>query len=409
MRYVINTHQHDDHAGGDFKMLPIAEVIAHKNVRANLADIKRPYYEDTPGTPIGLPRITFSNELAVHVGGKEVSAHYFGRGHTSGDAVIYFPEVKVIHTGDLFLAIRGGGRGAPPARPRPPGVPIYVDYVQGGSFLDWSKTMDEMLKLDFDTVIPGHGPVSTRADVVKFKSDLETMRTRLTGLIKEGKSKSELAKILEDDYGWRSTGCPPSPPTPGLPAVPATGRADQGARTMRSVMWALLLALAAAMPVAAQQATLTPQDYLDIQQLVSKYAYAIDECTNKGYDYADLYVADGAFLTSRNGKILNRFEGRERLAEAARGGMPDCKDVPWAGIVHMLVNHVIEPAQGGATGKVYLIAIGVDGEPGKVEAQGRYEDVYVKTANGWRFKSRTHVLAAGQQEVSRGSKPNPAK
>ena len=142
LRYVINTHQHDDHAGGDFKMLPIAEVIAHKNVRANLADIKRPYYEDTPGTPIGLPRITFSNELAVHVGGKEVSAHYFGRGHTSGDAVIYFPEVKVIHTGDLFLAIRGGGRGAPPAQPRPPGVPIYVDYVQGGSFLDWSKTMD---------------------------------------------------------------------------------------------------------------------------------------------------------------------------------------------------------------------------------------------------------------------------
>ena len=121
----------------------------------------------------------------------------------------------MIHTGDLFLAIRGGGRGATPAPPRPPGVPIYVDYVQGGSFLDWSKTMDEMLKLDFDTVIPGHGAVSTRADVVKFKSDLETMRTRLIGLIKEGKSKSDLAKILEDDYGWRSTGCPPSPPTPG--------------------------------------------------------------------------------------------------------------------------------------------------------------------------------------------------
>jgi glyoxylase-like metal-dependent hydrolase (beta-lactamase superfamily II) len=216
LRYVINTHQHDDHAGGDFKMLPIAEVIAHKNVRANLADIKRPYYEDTPGTPIGLPRVTFSNELAVHLGGKEVSAHYFGRGHTSGDAVIYFPELKVIHTGDLFLATRGGGRGgAAPARQRPPGVPIYVDYVQGGSFLDWSKTMDEMLKLDFDTVIPGHGPLSTRADVVKFRSDLETMRTRLIGVIKEGKSKAELAKILEDDYGWRSTGCPPSPPTPG--------------------------------------------------------------------------------------------------------------------------------------------------------------------------------------------------
>ena len=216
LRYVINTHQHDDHAGGDLKMLPIAEVIAHKNVRANLADLKRPYYEDTPGTPIGLPRITFTQELAVNLGGKEVRAHYFGRGHTSGDAVIYFPELKVIHTGDLFLAPRPGGRGnAAPARQRPPGVPIYVDYVQGGSFLDWSKTMDEMLKLDFDTVIPGHGPVSTRADLAKFRADLETMRTRLIGLIKEGKTKSELAKILEDDYGWRSTGCPESPPTGG--------------------------------------------------------------------------------------------------------------------------------------------------------------------------------------------------
>jgi glyoxylase-like metal-dependent hydrolase (beta-lactamase superfamily II) len=215
LRYVINTHQHDDHAGGDLKMLPIAEVIAHKNVRANLADLKRPYYEDTPGTPIGLPRVTFSDELAITLGGKDVRAHYFGRAHTSGDAVIYFPEVKAIHTGDLFLAPRVGGRGAAPARERPPGVPIYVDYVQGGSFLDWSKTMDEMLKLDFDTVIPGHGPVSTRADLVKFKADLETMRTRLVGLITEGKTKAELAKILEDDYGWRSTGCPPSPPTAG--------------------------------------------------------------------------------------------------------------------------------------------------------------------------------------------------
>jgi len=215
LRYVINTHQHDDHAGGDLKMLPIAEVIAHRNVRANLADLKRPYYEDTPGTPIGLPRITFSNELAVNLGGKEVQAHYFGRGHTSGDAVIFFPEVKVIHTGDLFLAPRAGGRAGAPARERPPGVPIYVDYVQGGSFLDWSKAMDEMLKLDFDTVIPGHGPVSTRADVMKFKADLETMRTRLVGLIKGGKTKAELAKTLEDDYGWRSTGCPPSPPTAG--------------------------------------------------------------------------------------------------------------------------------------------------------------------------------------------------
>ena len=213
LRYVINTHQHDDHAGGDFKMLPIAEVIAHKNVRANLADIKRPYYEDTPGTPIGLPRITFSNELAVMSGARR-------------SARITSVVATERRCGDLFSRGEGDshGRSVPgnprrrawcaAARPRPPGVPIYVDYVQGGSFLDWSKTMDERPKLDFEMVIPGHGPVSTRADLVRFKSDLETMRTRLMGLIKEGTSKSELAKVLEDDYGWRST-CPPSPPTPG--------------------------------------------------------------------------------------------------------------------------------------------------------------------------------------------------
>ena len=215
LKYVINTHQHDDHAGGDLKMLPIAEVIAHKNVYANLKDIKQPYYEDTPGTPIGLPRITFTDQLDVHLGGKDVQAYYFGRGHTSGDAIIYFPELKTIHTGDLFLSTRAGGRGAATAKPRPPGVPVYVDAAQGGSFIEWSKTLEGALKLDFDTVIPGHGPLSTKADLVKFKSDLETMRGRLTGLIKQGSTKAQIVKILEDDYSWRSTGCPQSPPTGG--------------------------------------------------------------------------------------------------------------------------------------------------------------------------------------------------
>ena len=194
-------------------MLPIVEVIAHKNARANLVDIKQPYYEDTPGTPIGLPRVTFSDELSVNLAGKEIRAKYLGRGHTNGDVVVYFPDLKVIHTGDLFLgrpAPRGGA-----AQTRPPGVNIYVDYAQGGSFLDWTKTLDGILQLDFDTVIPGHGPVSTKADVVKFRADLETMRNRLAGMVKDGKTKAEVLHVLETDYGWKSTGCPLTPPTAG--------------------------------------------------------------------------------------------------------------------------------------------------------------------------------------------------
>lgn len=225
--YVLNTHQHDDHAGGNAKMLGIANVIAQENVRANLLDIKQPYYEDTPGTPIGLPNVTFTDEIVLHLGGKEVRAQYFGRGHTNGDAVIYFPDLKVIHTGDLFLGrTNAGGRtnaaagepasGEPAARAaKPPGVNIYVDYAQGGSFLDWTGTLDRVLALDFDTVIPGHGPISTKADVVKFRADLEAMRNRIAALIRAGASKAQVLTVFEMDYGWRSTGCPPSPPTPG--------------------------------------------------------------------------------------------------------------------------------------------------------------------------------------------------
>src|SRR5579864_9532013 len=129
----------------------------------------------------------------------------------------------------------------------------------------------------------------------------------------------------------------------------------------------------------AKKVALTPQDYIDIQQLVARYAYEIDNCTNNGYDYADLYTADGWFSASRDGRVGNKSQGREKLAAAARGNMKSCDEVPWKGISHMLVNHVITPAPGGATGKVYLVAIGLDGEPTKVEAQGHYEDFYVKT------------------------------
>jgi len=210
--YVLNTHQHDDHAGGNARMLAIADVVAHENVWLNLSDIRQPYYEDTPGTPIGLPNVTFTDELVLRLGGSEVRTQHFGRGHTDGDAVVYFPALGVIHTGDLFLG-RPPATGA--AAGRPPGVNIYVDYAQGGSFLEWTRTLDAVLELDFDTIIPGHGPVSTRDDLLRFRADLEAMRDRIAALIRSGATREQVLTVFEMDYGWRSTGCPPSPPTPG--------------------------------------------------------------------------------------------------------------------------------------------------------------------------------------------------
>lgn len=211
--YVLNTHQHDDHAGGNAKLLEIANVVAQENVRINLSDIKQPYYEDTPGTPIGLPNITFENELTLHLGGKEVRAHYFGRGHTNGDAIIHFPAEKAIHTGDMFLARTAAADAAAAGKPR--GRNIYVDYVQGGSFLAWTDTLDAALELDFDTIIPGHGPLATRADLATFNGDVAAMRERIGELVRSGASKQQVVTMFEMDYGWRATGCPPSPPTGG--------------------------------------------------------------------------------------------------------------------------------------------------------------------------------------------------
>ncbi|MEP7305259.1 MAG: nuclear transport factor 2 family protein [Acidobacteriota bacterium] len=140
---------------------------------------------------------------------------------------------------------------------------------------------------------------------------------------------------------------------------------------------------------------LTALDYIEIQQLVSKYPWAIDNCTNNGYDYADLYVSDGMFMNSLS---PNRWVGRDRLAEAAGGGPRGCKkltDASNANRTHTIGNLVIEPSIEGAIGRSYLIYPGVEGghsDPQHAGHVGGYQDVYVKTSQGWRFKSRVHVF-----------------
>ncbi len=177
---------------------------------------------------------------------------------------------------------------------------------------------------------------------------------------------------------------------------------------MVKISLAIALVVALAPPAAAQTRRastgptvkpprLTAQDYAEIQQLSARYAFAIDTCTNSGYDYADLYVDDGQFSVSEAwgeiGGVLAK--GREALAVAAGGGKNGCQDPKTQmgyGISHIAVNHVILPTAQGAIGKSYLLAIGVGGKPTTIEIQGGYEDVYVRTSGGWRFKSRVHVF-----------------
>src|SRR5687768_430072 len=121
---------------------------------------------------------------------------------------------------------------------------------------------------------------------------------------------------------------------------------------------AFVLALAVTAHAQTPQ-PLTALDYFEIQQLVAKYARAIDTCSNNGYDYADLFTADGWFAPSINGVVGSKWQGRERLAEASGGGVRGCKNVGWIvqGVKHLYVNHIITPAADGATGTVDMLMI----------------------------------------------------
>ena len=187
---------------------------------------------------------------------------------------------------------------------------------------------------------------------------------------------------------------------------------------MSRQIFAILVAFGLATSVAAQAPqprssramTLTAQDYIDIQQLSARYAFAIDTCTNGGQDFADLFVEDGEFSVSQQWGVAGnrKTQGRSALVKAAggdgQGGCVDPKTQMGYGISHLIVNLVITPTPDGAIGRSYLMAIGVGGDPTKIERQGGYDDVYVKTQAGWRIKSRVHVFPNMADSVQFGSR-----
>jgi len=165
----------------------------------------------------------------------------------------------------------------------------------------------------------------------------------------------------------------------------------------------LAIALAAGGSAYAQKKTtaqvLTPQDYLDIQQLAARYAHAMDTGADNGNAYADLFAADGEFV----GPAGPPTRGHDALAGLGRTGFVDGHK-PALGVSHFIMNHVIEPAAGGATGKAYvvLVNIGEGGKPGGEwsNAGGHYEDAYVKTAQGWKFKRREYIPMKSERRAA---------
>jgi hypothetical protein len=164
---------------------------------------------------------------------------------------------------------------------------------------------------------------------------------------------------------------------------------------MRALLPALLL-LHAATVTAQPAATLTTSDYIEIQQLVNRLNFALDYCGNGGAEFADLFVDGGRFVIDQGDGMPRVIEGREALIALAGG--PTCESrrtPPTAYILHLAESLVIEATATGARGKSYAIYPSSQGRQLSDEVEGQlgiYYDEYVRTAEGWRFRSRRHVV-----------------
>ena len=194
--YVINTHMHGDHSGGNAKNQDLgAKVIAHENARFQMSMTQTK----------GLPTITLEDHMRLYHGEFILDIYWLGRGHTDGDIVVHLPKQNMIFMGDLFATWD-------------PYVTL-IDYPGGGSLREWTRTLDRALALPFTTVIPGHGGATDRAHLETYKAQLTRMQDMVREMNRSAncgrrglapadaaacttKSREGIQKMLETEFGW---------------------------------------------------------------------------------------------------------------------------------------------------------------------------------------------------------------
>jgi glyoxylase-like metal-dependent hydrolase (beta-lactamase superfamily II) len=198
IKFVLNTHFHGDHTGGNAQFGTEATIIAHDNVRKRLQEggsIGGNTVQPAPKE--ALPVITFNDRASVHLNGEDIRAIHLPNGHTDGDSVIFFPKSKVVHMGDDFVTY---------------GFP-FVDVQNGGSVSGMIAGIEKVLAMipEDAKIIPGHGPLSSPADVRKFLDMLKDTRALVAKAAQDGKTidqmKQEhlLAKYEELGKGFIKT------------------------------------------------------------------------------------------------------------------------------------------------------------------------------------------------------------
>lgn len=176
LRFLVNTHFHGDHTGGNENMAEAgATIIAHDNVKKRLESKQR---DGNYNPKEALPVITFNDKLSITINNESVAVFHAANAHTDGDALLYFTQSNVLHTGDTYFNSR---------------YP-YIDLNSGGSVQGYIEAVRKgLMVIDENTkIIPGHGQVSNLKEYKKFLNMLETIRDKTQKAIDNGKTEDEV-------------------------------------------------------------------------------------------------------------------------------------------------------------------------------------------------------------------------